>query len=68
MAVAALEQVISGEGLEIFEIDNIQCKDYLQSMSLLQKAFDLSFEEVKDIGEKIEKGLEPRTMVHEVQN
>lgn len=64
MAVAALEQVVSGEGLDIFEIDNIQCKDYLQSMSLLQKAFDLSFEEVKDIGEKLEKGLEPPDEVH----
>lgn len=64
MAVAALEQVVSGEGLEIIEIDNIQNKDYLQSMSLLQKAFDLSFEEVKDIGEKLEKGLEPPDEVH----
>lgn len=64
MAVAALEQVVSGEGLEIFEIENIQGKDYLQSMSLLQKAFDLSFEEVKDIGEKIENGLEPPDEVH----
>lgn len=64
MAVAALEQVALGEEFEVFKINDIQCRDYLQSMALLQKAFDLSFEEIKDIGEKIENGLEPPDEVH----
>ncbi|MCL6560653.1 MAG: GNAT family N-acetyltransferase [Firmicutes bacterium] len=59
MAVPALEQATLVKELDFMEIKNTQCREYLQSTALLQKAFDLSVEEIKDIGEKIENGPEP---------
>jgi ribosomal protein S18 acetylase RimI-like enzyme len=64
MAIGATEKELFDGKLELFEIESARGRDYLQAVSLLQKAFDLSVEEIKEIGEKIDKGLEPPDKVH----
>lgn len=64
MAVAAPDFLAISEEVELFEIKSIHNRDYIQSITLLQKAFDLSIEEIKNIGEKIQNGVEPPDEAH----
>lgn len=64
MEVAATERPSFSEEMEIFEIQSVQNRDYIQCITLLQRAFDLSIEEIKNIGERINNGVEPPDEVH----
>lgn len=64
MAFATLEKLAFNQELELFEIETTQSRDYLQSITMLQKAFDLSVEEIKHIGEKIEGGVHAPDEAH----
>lgn len=64
MVLATLDKLALNEDMEIFEIKTTQSRDYLQCITLLQKAFDLSVDEIKNIGMKIEGGIEPPDEAH----
>lgn len=64
MAVATADRCATCEDVVLFEIKNIQNRDYLQCITLLQKAFDLSVEEIRNIGEKIQNGVAPPDEAH----
>ena len=58
MEVAATERQNFSAEMEIFEIESVQNRDYIQCITLLQRGFDLSIEEIKNIGERINNGVE----------
>lgn len=57
MGPAMLDNKDVYEALELYEITTTKNRDYLQCITLLQKAFDLSIDEIKNIGQKIDGGV-----------
>lgn len=64
MTLATVNKLALDKDMELFELKTSQNRDYLQCITLLQRAFDLSVDEIKNIGKKIEGGIEPPDEAH----
>lgn len=64
MAVAILEKIPAFDTFKMIELKDSKNRDFIQCASLLQRAFELSSEEIHDLAEKINEGIDPPDEMH----